>query len=335
MLSICIPNYQRPQELYRLLTSIDLSDHGALEIVICDDQSPDIETVRSTVGRFQEETGYEVLYRENCVNLGYDRNLRELVSAAGGDWILFMGNDDLFVPGALDKLAAFLGEHPELGYVLKSHYTIHKNGKYERFRYYEGHVFFEPGLDACVALFRKSVFISGFLIRREEALCHLVDDLDGTLLFQIYLLGETVLTRPSAYFDEPLTQQYDEGTPSFGTAEAERGLYTPGTVTVENSLNFLKGFFKVTGFLDEKHGLNCTDIIKKDMSKYFYPSLAIQRDKGVKVFLEYVSRLNREIGFNITAYYWIYVLALTVFGKGVCDETIRTLKDIYGRTPRL
>lgn len=335
LISICVPNYSRPEELYRLLKTVDLGDHRAAEIVVCDDRSPEPERIRDTVGRFRGESRYPVVYRENERNLGYDRNLREVIKAASGEWILFMGNDDVFVAGALDKLARFLADHEELGYVLKSHYTIHKNGKKERFRYYDGHAFFEPGVAACVSLFRKSVFISGFLIKREIALQHLVDDLDGTLLFQVYLLGEAVLKYRSAYFDEPLTQQYDEGTPSFGSSEAERALYTPGTVTVENSLNFLKGFFRVTGFLDQRHGLDCTHTIKKDMSKYLYPSLAIQRNKGLRVFFGYVSRLNREIGFNITPHYYLYVFALTVLGKGVCDETIRILKDLIGRTPQL
>src|SRR6516165_5089407 len=219
--------------------------------------------------RYTSECRYEVIFRENPQNLGYDKNLRELIRAASGEWVLFMGNDDMFVAGALDKLAGFLKGNPGLGYVLKSHYLIHKNNKYESHRYYDGNSFFDPGIGACVSLFRKSVFISGFLIRREFVLPYLTDEVDGTLLFQLYLLGEVVLRHPSAYFDEPLTQQYDEGVPSFGTAEAEKGLYTPGTITIDNSINFLKGFFKITGVLDGKHGVDCTPAIKKDMSKYF------------------------------------------------------------------
>ena len=334
-ISVCIPNYNRPDELYRLLKSVDYSAPGEIEIVICDDRSPEIEGVRSAVTRYTRECRYEVIFRENPQNLGYDQNLRELIRAASGEWVLFMGNDDMFVAGALDKLAGFLKGNPGLGYVLKSHYLIHKNNKYESHRYYDGNSFFDPGIGACVSLFRKSVFISGFLIRREFVLPYLTDEVDGTLLFQLYLLGEVVLRHPSAYFDEPLTQQYDEGVPSFGTAEAEKGLYTPGTITIDNSINFLKGFFKITGVLDGKHGVDCTPAIKKDMSKYFYPSLAIQRNKGLRAFLHYVARLNREIGFNITPYYYVYVAALVLFGKNACDNGIRLLKDIIGKTPQL
>jgi hypothetical protein len=70
------------------------------------------------------------------------------------------------------------------------------------------------------------------------------------------------------------------------------------------------------------------------MSKYFYPSLAIQREKGLKEFFRYVKELNK-IGFNITIYYCIYIVSLVVFGKNICDSAIVFLKKILGKTPRL
>jgi glycosyltransferase involved in cell wall biosynthesis len=281
LISICIPNYNRPNELLRLLKSIDSTQTNEIEIVICEDKSPKMLEVREKVKDFRKNTRYTVNYIENEVNLGYDKNIRACASNAKGDWIVYMGNDDEFVSGALDKLIAFLKDHAELGYVLKSHFYIHKNNKKEKFRYYDGTKFFEPGLDTYVQMFRKSVFISGFTIRRQLLLPLLINDFDGTLLFQLYPLAGICLKYPSAYFDTPLTQQYDEGFPEFGNAEGEKGIYTPGSITVQNSINFLKGYFKISKYIDNKYQLDSTRLIKKDMSKYFYPSLAIQRNKGV------------------------------------------------------
>ena len=70
------------------------------------------------------------------------------------------------------------------------------------------------------------------------------------------------------------------------------------------------------------------------MSKYFYPSLAIQREKGLKEFLRYVKELNK-IGFNCTVYYYIYIVALIILGKNICDSTIVYLKKLLGKTPKL
>lgn len=287
-LSICIPNYNRPQELLRLLKTIDSSHKDQIEIVICEDKSPRMLEVRKVVSTFKEKSPYSINYKENNINLGYDKNIKECAKNARGEWIVYMGNDDEFVQGSLDKLIDFLSSNSNLGYVLKSHYYIHKNGKKERFRYYNDNKFFEPGLDSYVQMFRKSVFISGFTIKNNLIKPLLKDDFDGTLLFQLYLLAEICLKNKSAYFDTPLTQQYDDGVPEFGNAESEKGVYTPGSRTINGSLNFLKGYSKITKYIDNKYAINSTDLIKKDMSKYFYPSLAMQRNMGIPIFLKYV-----------------------------------------------
>jgi len=334
-ISICIPSYNRPETLRRLLNSIDAKIEPELEVVIYEDKSPKREEIRAVVEKFKKEKNYRTIYRENKTNLGFDKNLKELIRNARGEWIVFMGDDDDFAPQALDKLMVFLKRHPALGYVLKSHLAYEENRKAEKFRYYGATKFFEPGPNSYIALFRKSVFISGFIIRRELILPYLIDEFDGTLLFQLYLLAETTLKHPSAYFDEPLTRAYREGNrPFFGMAESEKKLYTPGAITIENSINFLKGFFKITQFIDQKHNLNSTSAIKKDMSKYFYPSLAIQRNKGIRIFWDYVKKLN-QLGFNITFYYYLYVILLIIFGKRICDNGIRILKNILGKTPQL
>lgn len=334
-ISICIPSYNRPQELSRLLKSINASNPKDIEIVICEDKSPKRKEIKSEVEKFKKSANYAVVYKENRQNLGYDGNLKELIRNASGDWIVFMGDDDEFVSGALDKLIDFLRQNPDLGYVLRSYESVHLNGKIEKFRYYNDNHFFEPGLASFVALFRKSVFISGFTIRRPAVTDFLIDDFDGTLLFQLYLAAEVCLRHRAAYFDVVLTRQYEkELRPFFGTAGAEKNLYTPGAVTMKNSLNFLKGFFKITAYLDRKYNFNSTKIIKKDMSKYFYPALAIQRNKGIKFFFKYVFELNR-LGFNITFYYYLYVIFLVLFGKRICDEGIRIIKNILGKTPKL
>ena len=334
LVSICIPAYNRPEELYRLLNSIDTQQTENIEIIICEDKSPKREVINQKVNEFILSSKYEIKYYENEMNLGYDKNLKELIQKASGTFIVFMGDDDEFISGALDKLLDFLEQHHNLGYVLKSHQHIFKDGRVEKFRYFDGDQFFKAGEETYIELFRKSVFISGFTINRTYIQDLLVDDFDGALLFQLYLLAEVALHYECAYFDTPLTQGREEGVPFFGSSETEKDLYTPGTITIENSINFLKGFFKITEYIDKKYNLNSTEKIKKDMSKYFYPSLAIQREKGLKEFFRYTKELNK-IGFNITIYYYIYIVILVLFGKKNCDSIIVLLKKMLGKTPKL
>ena len=333
-ISICIPSYNRPEELLRLLKSIDSENYALVDILVCEDKSPKRDEIARIVADYKATSPYNLTYIENVQNLGYDKNIKNLVANAQGDFIVFMGDDDTFIPGALDLLHDFLSENEDLGYVLKSHRFHFKNGKTEEFRYFDGNQFFDKGLETYVTLFRRSVFISGFTVNRHYAKDLITDKFDGGLLYQMYLLAETAMHHRCAYFDTPLTQADDEGIPYFGSSETEKGLYTPGTITVNNSLQFLSGFFDITTFMDKKYNIESTSRIKHDMSKYFYPSLAIQRNKGVVEFLRYVKKLS-AMGFNSSLYYYIYVAALTVLGKSVCDNTILTLKKMIGRTPQL
>jgi glycosyltransferase involved in cell wall biosynthesis len=332
-ISICIPSYNRPQELIRLLDSIDIHDNE-LEIIICEDNSPKQPEINSRINDYQADSNLNIKYYENTENLGYDGNIREISKKATGEYIIYMGDDDQFVPGALSKIIDFLKAHRELGYVLKSHKLILENGEEEIFRYFDGNRFFQPGEETLASLFRKSVFISGFIIKREPLSELMTDKFDGSLLMQLYFLAEIALKHPCAYFDEPLTLQYDEGVPMFGSSPNEAHLYTPGTVTIENSLNFVKSFFKITTYIDDKYDCALTKAIKLDMSKYSYPILAIQRHRGLKQFHAYRQELATE-GINCTFYFHLYYWALALLGKGNCDRIIRSLKCIIGKTPKL
>ena len=214
-ISICIPSYNRPDEIYRLLKSIDASSRDEIEIVVCEDMSPRWTEISAKVMEYSNHSDYNVKYYENEENMGYDKNLRELIQKAFGEYIIFMGDDDWFVPEALDKFIGFLKDHRELGYVLKTHLLIYEDGIQELFKYFSESRFFEKGEAAYLALFRKSVFISGFTFKREYSLNYLVDCFDGTLLFQLYLLAEITLKHSSAFCDILLTARDKTGTPFF------------------------------------------------------------------------------------------------------------------------
>ena len=158
LISVCIPSYNRPEKLYDLLGSVNSIHNNEIEIVICEDKSPKREEIRKKAEEFKGESKYSIIYKENEENLGYDKNLKELIKNATGKWIIFMGDDDQFVPGALDKIINFLKNNDELGYLLRAYYT-NNNGKIEKFRYYKEKRFFEPGRTLLLNFLEK-VFLS-------------------------------------------------------------------------------------------------------------------------------------------------------------------------------
>lgn len=337
LLSICIPSYSRPSQIFDLLTSVDC-DAKSVEIVVSEDRSPKQEEIRARVRAFQSTSSYRVQYSENERNLGYDGNIRRLIALASGKFVMFMGDDDLFIPGALDRFLKFLGEHKDKKYILRSYIAIHSDGAVENYRYLKESESLPPGEETVAWLFKRSVSIAGFTISREDALSAATDQLDGTLLYQLYVMARVCLESESIYCDIPVaqvTQSFREGNPNFGASEAEKGRFTPGRITPDNSINFTRGYFEVSEYIDKECGTGLTKRVKTELSKYAYPFLSIQRRNGMKAFLEYAARLETEMGFGCTWYFHFYKWALVLLGEKSCDRLIVRIKKLLGATPNL
>jgi len=335
LLAICIPSYNRPGQLVRLLESIDCNA-GIVEVVICEDKAPRRLEVREAVNRFSESSEYKIHYHENDVNLGFDGNLRRLVECSAGDYIMFMGDDDLFVPGALKQFIEFLDRHRDKPYVLRTYLTEHPDGRTEYYRYLPKSEVLPKGEQTVAWLFKRSVTICGFTVSRVEALKHATSDLDGTLLYQIYLMSQICLYSDSVYCDIPIAnavQSFRDDNPMFGSSDAEKSRFTPGSVSHDNSINFTMAYFEVTSYLDQLHGTGLTGLVRTDLSKYSYPFLSIQRKRGIPSFLRYARRLEVEVGFGCTAYFHLYKWALVILGEQVCDRLIVRIKQALGHTP--
>lgn len=335
LLSLCIPSYNRPEQLGLLLASVDC-DPERIEIVVCEDAAPRRAEVRRVVEGFQAESPYKVVYEENASNLGYDGNLRRLVEVAAGRFVMFMGDDDLFVPGALNRFLQFLDEHEDKKYILRSYIVVHSDGRIENFRYLRNTTVLPPGEETVAWLFKRSVTICGFTISKDDALRFTTSELDGTLLYQVYLMAQVCLDHESIYCDFPVAQavqSFREDKPNFGSSAAERSRYTPGTVSQDNSVNFTKAYFELTEYLDRQHGTRLTSRVRTILSKYSYPFLSIQRKRGIGPFLRYAKRLETEAGLGCTPYYFIYKWGLVLLGERLCDRLIVCIKNSFGYTP--
>jgi glycosyltransferase involved in cell wall biosynthesis len=340
-LSICIPSFNRPEMLGDLIESINRSSAPVkeIEIVICEDHSPKRFEIRKIVEQWQKKNRYRIKYFENKENLGYDKNLRELISKAKGEYMMFMGDDDFVLPENLPAFVEFLKSlDNDIAYILRSYQSIHPDGKIENYKYYPETIFFDKGEKTYIHLFRKSVSISGFTFRKEYGEGLATDIFDGTLLYQIYLMSELVLNHRAVYYDQPLVrirQSFREDNAFFGHSKNEKNFFTAGKVTIRNSINFMKGYIKIMDFLDEKYKMQAKKSILDDFSRYSYPVLSIQRKHGIGEFIKYVRILNREIKINTTIYYYIYIIALIFFGEKFSDNIIYFIKKIFGRTPNL
>lgn len=329
LISICIPSYNRPETLLRLLKSVDTKYLDKVQIVICEDKAPKRLEVRAAVESFKAETQYEVKYCENEQNLGHGKNFRECIKQADGEYVTYMGDDDVFEPGKMDGFVEWLDQNHQLGYILRA--WVSSMGE---FKYYNSLKYFEPSAKVYEELFLKSVFMSGFTIKRDYVFeLPIVEELDDTLLYQLYMMAEVVMKYPSAYYPEIFVRNAGSEVSFFGMSDSEKGKYEAGKL-VSNNLNFIKGFLKITAYIDKKYTLQSTEHLKLQMSKYSYPMMSFTRPYGRKQFKEHCAKL-REYGYDASIYFNIYYYALLWFGTPFCNKVIEIIKKIIGRRPNL
>jgi glycosyltransferase involved in cell wall biosynthesis len=307
-----------------------------IEIVIAEDHAPRRIEVCNQVNLFKESSAYQVVYHENEKNLGYDANLRSLLSLAKGNFVLFMGDDDSFKPAALAKFIKFLEENRSYNYILRSYEIEHADKKVEIFKYFPQTTVLKAGIESACFLFKRSVSIAGFTINRRKALELSTSQFDGTLLYQLHLVINIAYLEDTIFCDIPVakvTQSFRDNNVAFGTA-ANETKFTPGKISQENSIRFTEGFFEISDDFDKKQGTKLSELIKKDLSRYSYPILSIQRKNGFSNFFQYIIKLANRTGINQTWHYYFYSFCLLFLGEKICDRGIILIKKKLGYTPQ-
>ena len=336
LISVCIPAYNRASVLPALLDSILNQDFDDFDIVIAEDCSPERQVIAAKVSEYQQRFCAKVQYHENPQTLGYDGNLRRLVELATGDYVLFMGNDDLLASGALGAVAAAVRERQDVGVVLRSYSSFVSNPEEPEqvFRYFDEDRVFPAGSDTVVTFFRRCVFISGMVFKRSSALACATQQFDGTLLYQQHLAGHILAQESGVYLKRILSYHRLGGVPDFGASDAEKGLFVPKQQTPESSVHFMRGMLAIANSLDESDGTKVGRRILRDIGNYTYPILSIQAGCSFGTFLSYLWQLMK-LGFWRVPLFYVYAVGLLVLGRKNCDRLIARIKKSLGRAPLL
>lgn len=334
-ISVCIPSYNRPEGLKRALESIDSTKYtNEIQIVVCEDFAPKRLQVRAVVEEFKAKSEYAVKYVENEVNYGHGKNWRQCAHQSDGEYLIYMGDDDMFVEGGMDKFIDWLKQHRDLGYVLRAYQTLNSDGSIDNHQYYNRDRFYEPGIEAYTAFFMKSNLMSGYTIKREYTYEFEEDSLDYTLFYQMYLMAEICLKYKSGYCNIPIAQYVGDGVSYFGVNEVEKKYYKPGINAASDFSNIHK-FFDVTEFIDKEHNISSTDIIKREFSTYSsYATMHKYRTKSIKD-LKICRDTLVSMGLNKSKYFNFYYYALLIFGHRFCQWGIKVIRHIYGGRPDL
>lgn len=113
LLSICIPAYNRCDDLILLLDSI--IEYGAIELrsgdlqVVVSDNASDDKT--NEVVEKYASIHKNIIKIRNSVNLGFAANLNIAVEAGAADYCWLMGSDEIILPDSIRKIISRLDEH--------------------------------------------------------------------------------------------------------------------------------------------------------------------------------------------------------------------------------
>lgn len=336
MISVCIPVYNRAEVLPDLLDSIAQQEGADFEIVVAEDGSPQRQAISEIIAQYQTHFPGLIRYYENHINLGFDGNLRRLFELARGEYCLFMGNDDLMCQGALATVASALHRYPNVGAIMRSYAAFEDTPDriVQEFRYFPGERFFPTGPETIVTFFRRMVVLPGIVLHRKAALNCATDRFDGTLLYQLYVVGNILAEKNGVFLPQILTLYRNGGTPDFGNSSTERDKFVPGDQTPESSLHFMRGMLQIAQGLEEVTSMSVYEPILRDLSNYSYGFIAIQRHRPLRVFLAYCTDLVR-LGFGKYPLFYVYVLVLLLLGDRQASDLIAWIKRHLGYTPLL
>lgn len=108
LLSICIPTFNRKNSLQNCLNSILISDKFSrnfdYEVCVSDNCSED--DVSSIIFEFKKKLN--ITFNINPENLGFSRNAIKCISMAKGKFVWMIGDDDLILPNALNRIKSLI-----------------------------------------------------------------------------------------------------------------------------------------------------------------------------------------------------------------------------------
>lgn len=132
--SICVPTYQNPEEVKRLIDSVREQTFQDFEFIITDDSKDNkIEEYIHELQDKKDSVVSKIRYFHNEKSLGHIYNWNEALSHAEGEFIKIMFSDDWFTyPDSLGKMVTALENAPDAGLVFCGSMQVSKEESYSR-----------------------------------------------------------------------------------------------------------------------------------------------------------------------------------------------------------
>jgi glycosyltransferase involved in cell wall biosynthesis len=122
-ISICIPTYNRAAHLSNCLQSIvSNKSRFTIDFEVCVSDNCSTDGTEKVVRRVQ--ANMDIRYQKNSENLGVPGNFINVVAMARGEFVWLLGDDDLLMPYALEKLNILIGSHPRVDFFYVNAYFL-------------------------------------------------------------------------------------------------------------------------------------------------------------------------------------------------------------------
>jgi glycosyltransferase involved in cell wall biosynthesis len=126
--SILIPSFNRPELIKETLESIYTQDISLFEVIVSDDASPKANQILKATNEFKNKyTNFNSYFQDS--NLKEPGNKNYLVDRAIGDYIIFLGDDDLLEPDSLIQIKNLLENNKDIDLLLLGYKIINENGE--------------------------------------------------------------------------------------------------------------------------------------------------------------------------------------------------------------
>ncbi len=171
LLTLAIPTYNRGGDLSTLLEVLlpQLEGHPEVDLFISDNCSPD--DTEAIVAGFVAR-GLQVRYRRHAENIGSDRNFLYCFNQARGNFFWMCGDDDVILPGALERVLEQLRRPEPLDLLYVTNYGFRENWERERVedRFNRSFHTYTDAREFAKVVHIMFTFISSIVVNRERLL---------------------------------------------------------------------------------------------------------------------------------------------------------------------
>lgn len=175
ILSICIPTYNRANDLNHNLTLIEsyLEKAGLFDkvcLVISNNCSTDETDV--VIKHYEDEGKICIHYYKQEHNIGAGPNQVYAVEKASTPWVMLLGDDDYLEPWYIEECLKQIEEHPNLGSIIPNYMDYYPaTGEYGHLREENCETqYYNAGFDACLQNAWRAHQLSGLCFKRENVI---------------------------------------------------------------------------------------------------------------------------------------------------------------------